>query len=653
MKSLTGKFTSVGGWAPLLALLLGAGLMISACGDEEVPTPTTPAPTPAPTPTPTPTPTPPPDPEPTGPATPSNLRVSAATSSSITWTWDAVEGVLGYQGQFSTDTTFTDSDRTFIIVAPQTSHTIQNLPGNMTGHFRVRSGTGTSLTDLTFSEWSEGTPGTTRAPPAAVALAAPGDLRTSDPENDSIVLDWDEVDDADSYEVEQREDGTSSWSDATCGDGDNEVEDTTCVASGLAEGTDYDFRVRGIPASDDTASATGAWAETDGTTTGRAAVATSGGMGDLSVTWKSTNTTLIWSWEPMSGAMYQWDVLDGPYDDDAEAQCKAVEDDDYSEASASFSHTEPVTQGDVNLLCVRTDDKDNRALSFAWATTTPEGATVAQDNGGATVNEKHVTTSLTWQDLAVKAGFEYEVRVAVDPQRDNDIHGAGNGMEATPAKAVQAACSAGTFVDQGDTDINFELDEISVSRSLTAYAGYLLCWNMANTAGATAWAVPDQNGEIYTNPAQPPSPRIDSSRTTTTANEESVVWRLAVRSDDDVPRDDSGFVAKLVQYTENWQDGTTSPATKRTTTTPRAAVCEEGDGTIDATSGTWAKAAAGTISTDNQGITVASGTVDRPIADGSVGDTRIHLCVRSNDDGRMGPWAFSGSHEVKRQAESN
>ncbi len=43
MKSLTGKFTSVGGWAPLLALLLGAGLMISACGDEEVPAPTTPA----------------------------------------------------------------------------------------------------------------------------------------------------------------------------------------------------------------------------------------------------------------------------------------------------------------------------------------------------------------------------------------------------------------------------------------------------------------------------------------------------------------------------------------------------------------------------------------------------------------------------------
>ena len=82
MKSFTGKFASVRGWALLLALLLGAGLMISACGDEEVPTPTAPAPAP----TPTPTPTPEPEPEPTGPATPENLRVTATTSDSLTWT---------------------------------------------------------------------------------------------------------------------------------------------------------------------------------------------------------------------------------------------------------------------------------------------------------------------------------------------------------------------------------------------------------------------------------------------------------------------------------------------------------------------------------------------------------------------------------------
>ena len=177
MKSLTGKFTSVRGWALLLALLLGAGLIISACGDEEVPTPTTPAPTPAPTPTPTtPTPTPTPTPEPTGPATPENLRVSGTTSDSITWTWDAVEGVLAYQGQFSTDTTFTDIGQTALIDAPMRSHTVSGLQGNTTGNFRVRSGAGTSVTNLQYSDWSDAVTGTTSAPPPAVPALRSGEL---------------------------------------------------------------------------------------------------------------------------------------------------------------------------------------------------------------------------------------------------------------------------------------------------------------------------------------------------------------------------------------------------------------------------------------------------------------------------------------------
>ena len=126
MTSFTGKFSSVRGWALLLALLLGAGMMISACGEEEVPAPTTPAPLRRQR---------QPEPEPTGPATPANLRVTAVTHNSITWTWDAVEGALGYEGQFSTDSTFTNVAPPFIIIAPNTSQTVSNLSGNMTGYF--------------------------------------------------------------------------------------------------------------------------------------------------------------------------------------------------------------------------------------------------------------------------------------------------------------------------------------------------------------------------------------------------------------------------------------------------------------------------------------------------------------------------------------
>ena len=481
------------------------------------------------------------------PAVPTGLTVDADATDhdSIGWEWVAVAGVDGYEAQFSTSQPFVDTDQLFIVNG--TSHRVDNLAAETDGYLQVRSVVGTG-SDARRSEWSATSTGTTGAAPEPDPLAAPGNFESSDPENNSIVLTWDAVDDADTYEVEQREDGASSWDDASCGGDDNEVDDTECIAGGLDEGTDYEFRVRAIPASDDTANTTGAWAETEGTTEGAAQVVSPGGTGDLSVSWTSTATTITWKWEPMSGAKYQWDILDGPYDDAAKP-CADVDDADWSAASAQYEHTEEnVTQGDVDLLCVRTDDEDNRALSFAWATTTPEGATVAANNAGATNNEKFVTTSLTWEDLAIKAGFEYEVRVAVDPQRDDDID------DTTTVKAIQAACAAGTFVDQGDTDIDFELDEISVSRGLTSHAGYLLCWNMANTAGATAWAVPATNGKIYTNPGQPPTPRIDSSRTVTAATTESVVWRLAVRNEDDVPRDDSGFVAKLITYNENWDD---------------------------------------------------------------------------------------------------
>ena len=100
--------------------------------------------------------------------------------------------------------------------------------------------------------------GSTAAPPPATALDAPGNVRSTDQSDDSITLEWDEVDDAATYEVEQREPG-GDWDDASCGaaDADNVVSDEECVASGLDSGTDYDFRVRGVPADDDTANLLG------------------------------------------------------------------------------------------------------------------------------------------------------------------------------------------------------------------------------------------------------------------------------------------------------------------------------------------------------------------------------------------------------------
>ena len=198
MKSLASKFSSSRGWALLLILFLGAGLLVSACGDEEVPTPTTPAPPPPPPPTPPP---PEPEPEPEPPATPTGLRVSATTEDSITWTWNAVEGATAYAVQISMDQMFGDDDAIALALAP--THTVSDLAPSTSIYFRVQAVVGTSLEDALRSEWSTHVTGmTAMPPPPPEPPAVPSGLQVSASGDDFVEWSWNAVEGADGYEVQ-------------------------------------------------------------------------------------------------------------------------------------------------------------------------------------------------------------------------------------------------------------------------------------------------------------------------------------------------------------------------------------------------------------------------------------------------------------------
>ena len=586
MKSFTGKFSSVRGWALLLALLLGAGMMISACGDEEVPAPTTPAP-PPPAPTPPPAPAPEPEPEPTGPATPENLRVTATTSTSITWTWDAVEGAVGYQGQFSADATFTDGDPTFIIIAPATSHTVANLSGSTTGYFRVQSGAGTSITDLTYSDWSEGVSGTTDAPPAATALAAPSGLNAGNAENDSITLGWNAVDDAESYEVQQRAGDAVDYSPASCDGEGNVVEETTCTVTDLESGTDYDFRVRGLPADDDDAHLAGAWGTTSGTTTGSGPATTTitpGGMGELMVRWHNSGTNnadIVFVWDRTGDGMYETAMLavEGSVAANLEVvdnirvenPCKDVNDSDsgdeprYSSVGSATSQSVTATApGTIRGLCVR--EEDSTEASFAW------GISPAEEPNNTTTPlegvDENKTVELTWTDVDLKADFDYELHLAKDPERptaDNKID-----SSAATSRAVQAACDNGREIDAFTPDINLNDRTVSVESGLDPHTGYLLCIRASNGAGTGTWAVPIASdsgdtdygtgnaAEIYTRPAAPPragSPDIESVDAAGSNNERlAPTWEVNTRGVNNVPRNAADFNVAVFAQNDNAPD---------------------------------------------------------------------------------------------------
>ncbi len=650
MKSFTGKFSSVRGWALLLALLLSAGMMISACGDEEVPAPTTPTPPP---------PAPEPTPEPTGPATPENLRVSASTSTSITWMWDAVEGALGYQGQFSTDATFADTDPTFIVVAPNTSHTVSNLSGNMTGHFRVRSGTGTSLTDLTYSEWSDGVSGSTAAPAPATAFAAPGSFTAEGATDDSISLSWDEVDDAASYEVDQRLAGAGgNWGDVDCdGDGSNVVEDTNCVATGLDEGTDYEFRVRALPASDDIVNDIGAWAETDGSTTGRQQVTTPGGMGELNVTWESDGTSITFSWEPMSSVDYEWEVLTA-YSDDPNP-CEDVAFTTTGQNGARFNYqVTPLSfaiEGDrVRGLCVRIRDNDldddEKGLSFAWGALTPTAPAP-----GTFVDDDGVTESMNWTAITLIPDFEWELRLVEDRGRKD---GSITDSDLPSSSVVQKACAAGAHVDDGEADLPLTLRH-TVDSGINHYAGYSLCLQYSNTTGSTDWAV--HADEIYTTPGQPPPPAHQSRRTVTVTNPdgtratETHTWTVATRnSGTTLPREADEYAVKIVTYPQYF-DGS---GTRRVTAHPSADDCSlTGTGAGDQSQWSFADVTlTADANNDLDGFHFSSAALDVPGSDGE--HLLVRVCVQATEGSkegvdRPGPWRLGGGITITKNRATN
>ena len=364
MKSLTSKFASSRGWALFLILFLGAGLFVAACGDEDVPTPTTPAPTP---PAPPPAPEPEPEPTPEPPAVPVGLRISASGVDFIEWSWSAVEGVSGYDVQYSANEAFTDEDEEIARTAEQISYRRENLEAETNHYLRVRSAAGTgdgrvtsgwsthvtgmtpaatppapvapaapanlkvsdsgedfiewtwdrvagaagyiaqfstdsrfaagdpefrvegvantkhkvpnlkadsdgylrvrayvgAAAEPTLGDWTEGAKGTTEeaAAPVTTALSAPTGLNTGSETTTTVTLTWNSVDDADSYDVDQRP-ADGSWTDASCNGGDSRVTSEECEASGLTRGTDYSFRVRAQPDPDDDTLEQSAWSST-------------------------------------------------------------------------------------------------------------------------------------------------------------------------------------------------------------------------------------------------------------------------------------------------------------------------------------------------------------------------------------------------------
>ena len=584
-------------------------------------------------------------------AAPANLEVKSRGHNFIEWQWDEVEGADGYQAQFSTDAGFSDPDNP--LERPGVSNTsarVNNLESEADGYLRVRAYRGT-LAARMFGDWSEPDEATTEEAPPPEPLDAPENVRTSNVEDDSITLIWDEVDDAETYEVEFREEGASSWDDADCGNGSNVVDEEQCVATGLEAGTDYDFQVRGIPAGDDDAHRVGAWSDTaetrtDGAAPVQPATPTTSGMGNLKVTWETVADGIKWSWEPVAGATYQWKVVTDDLDFDAEDPCGV---DNFTGSGTEFSETSDTGPA---LLCVRTMDEDDdmKDLSWAFATTAPAGEQIPAVGAltpAGDAGEK--TKALTWTGIGVPANFRFDIAIVAE----------GGGVKPAPTgDDLQEACSAVSLHESDDTDVTLTGLNTTFRSSPQPHTGYLLCLRYGNQRGETDW-VPAPT-KHYTAPGQAPRPAKDSTLSTDDPDEddELIVWNVRTRGVSGVPREPADYNFKVITHPTRNDGDDADSLHDDAVTKPTAATCEtivDGD--------PYAVVAEPAVALTTTGFTVTH-TAQRPTSEVPVRTTGttdeilpniVSLCVQAEygpNDEYQGPWNVSSSETVARMRPS-
>ena len=98
------------------------------------------------------------------PAVPTGLRISAS-GEDVEWTWDEVDGVNGYDVQFSSNEAFTSDDEIVARAAEQLSYRREGLAGGTSAYLRVRSASGTGDERIS-SDWSTHVIGMTAEPPS-------------------------------------------------------------------------------------------------------------------------------------------------------------------------------------------------------------------------------------------------------------------------------------------------------------------------------------------------------------------------------------------------------------------------------------------------------------------------------------------------------
>ena len=459
---------------------------------------------------------------------PQNFRVTDQTDTTMTWSWNAVDGADGYRLQHNDNGTFADRDSGASTTRP--TYTAENLPSGAARHARVQAYVGPP-TERVYGRWSLTVEGTTDQPtpppaPAVTALSAPTGVRTGSPRTDSITVSWSNVTDAAEYEVQRQQLPDGLWEGASCGGDDARVTTLSCVASGLDPGTNYSFRVRAHPDPDDETKRFSDWSSAEpARTSGEQQTEITGGDDVLTVTWESElgdrDGSITWYWDPPADNRISFLTAVLESSSDSCPSLIGTGATAWGTATPTFSETLTLTSDlshQVRGLCVVSTWKDPNGndrygkIALAWAATPPTAPTAAPAAGLIPLGEKdknNKTTAIDWY-FTTEEGFEY-------------VHGTVSALVGSAVPSCDSISSTSSNQGTGN-DVRFRRS------GPTDYTQYRGCVRAKNKKGFSKWtALP-----IYS--ARPAAPTLTF---TTTSNKKDgpLAWEVTFSHATHIPTD--------------------------------------------------------------------------------------------------------------------